>query len=214
MTAAHGTAVVFDFGRVLFEWEPEQLLSRVLPHRADAAQAAVHWVAQVFQGYGGDWGEFDRGTVTVPALVQRIATRTGLTTAEVQAVVDAVPAALAPLAGTVSILQRLKAAGHRLFYLSNMPLPYADHLERTHEFVGWFDGGVFSSRARFNKPEPAIYEHAERAFGLPAQHLLFIDDHAPNVHAARQRGWQGVQFVGPERLEADLRGLGLLNRGG
>lgn len=212
MMAATDTALVFDFGRVLFDWQPEALLARVLPQRVHSAETAAHWAKQVFQGYTGDWGDFDRGEVEVPALVARIAARTGLAEAEVQAVVDAVPEALQPLPGTVALLERLKAAGRRLYYLSNMPLPYAEHLERTHAFVGWFDGGVFSSRARVNKPDPAIYQHARRAFGSPAAGgLLFIDDHAPNVEAAQALGWQAVQFVDEAGLERDLAARGLFS---
>jgi putative hydrolase of the HAD superfamily len=203
-------AVVFDFGRVLFDWQPGALLARVLPHRASEPSAVAHWVEQVFQAYGGDWGDFDRGVVEVPALVQRIARRTGLTQAEVQAVVDAVPASLTPLSGTVALVERLKAAGRRLYFLSNMPLPYAAHLECSHDFLSWFDGGVFSSRAQLNKPDPAIYDHAQERFGVQPQHLLFIDDHQPNVDAARARGWQALQFVDHAALERDLVARGLL----
>jgi len=56
-------ALVFDFGRVLFRWRPDALLAQVLPHRATDPESTRHWVGQVFQAYGGDWGEFDRGVV-------------------------------------------------------------------------------------------------------------------------------------------------------
>lgn len=204
------TAVVFDFGRVVFDWQPEALLSRVLPGRAHSAEAAAHWTAQIFQSYEGDWGEFDSGHVDVPALVARIAARTGLDTAEVQAVVDAAPASLIPLPGTVALMERLKSAGRRLYFLSNMPLPFAEHLERTHHFMGWFEAGVFSSRAKVNKPAAAIFEHALAQFGLPAKKVLFIDDHGPNVAAAKALGWQAVQFVGDAELERELVERGLI----
>jgi putative hydrolase of the HAD superfamily len=204
------TAVVFDFGRVVFDWQPEALLQRVLPARVDSPETAAHWVGQVFQAYQGDWGDFDRGVVEVPALVARIARRTGLSEAEVQAVVDAVPHALQPLPGTVALLARLREAGRRLFFLSNMPAPYADHLERTHPFMAWFEAGVFSSRAQVNKPDAGIYAHALARFGVPAGELLFIDDHAPNVEAARALGWQAVQFADAATLERDLVALGLI----
>jgi len=204
------TAVVFDFGRVLFDWQPERLLARVLPQRVRDDASAAHWVAQLFQGYTGDWGDFDRGVVEVPALVQRIAARTGLAPAEVQAVVDAVPDALQPLPGTVALLQALKAARRPLYFLSNMPAPYAEHLERTHGFLACFDGGVFSSRARMNKPDPALYAHAEQRFGRAARALYFVDDHAPNIAAAQARGWRGHVFTGHEPLAAELRSLGWL----
>lgn len=204
------TAVVFDFGRVVFDWQPEALLARVLPARAGTPDAANHWVDQIFQGYQGDWGDFDRGEVEVPALVARIAARTGLDGAEVQAVVDAAPTSLTPLPGTVALIERLKQAGRRLHFLSNMPLPFAEHLERTHHFMAWFDGGVFSSRVKVNKPDAAIFDHAIRQFGVPAGEVLFIDDHGPNVEAAQALGWQAVQFVGHDELERELSARGLI----
>jgi len=204
------TAIVFDFGRVVFDWQPEALVARVLPARAATPEAAAHWAREIFQGYQGDWGDFDRGEVEIPALVERIAARTGLAGPEVQAVVDAAPASLVPLPGTLALIERLKAAGRRLHYLSNMPAPFADHLERSHGFMAWFHDGVFSSRVKVNKPERAIYEHALQQIDLPPSQLLFIDDHGPNVEAARALGWQAVQFVGPEALELALQARGLL----
>ena len=63
------------------------------------------------------------------------------------------------------LLQRLHAQGLPLYFLSNMPEPYAQHLERAHDFVGWFRDGVFSARVHLNKPEPAIFELAAARFG-------------------------------------------------
>jgi putative hydrolase of the HAD superfamily len=200
--------VVFDFGGVLFNWQPAQLLQRTLPARAHDDASAAHWAAQIFQAYEGDWGEFDRGTVSVPDLVQRIAQRTGLAAPEVQAVVDAVPDELQPVPATVALLQRLRDAGRRLFYLSNMPAPYAARLEAENAFMGWFEQGVFSARVRAVKPEPAIFDLAAAQFGVPPHQLVFMDDHAPNVLAARAAGWQALQFIDAAQAEAELRQRG------
>ncbi len=196
---------VFDFGRVLFDWQPEALLQRVLPQRALDAASTAHWVAQVFQSYGGDWGEFDRGSVEPDQLVQRISRRTGLAAAEVQAVVDAVPASLKPIPATVALLQRLQQPGRAMFYLSNMPAPYADHLEREHAFVRAFSAGVFSARVQLIKPEAAIFELSARRFGVAPAELVFLDDHPANVAAARAAGWQALLFSDAAQAEADLR---------
>jgi putative hydrolase of the HAD superfamily len=203
--------IVFDFGGVLFRWQPERLLREVLPQRATDAASATHWARQVFQSYGGDWGEFDRGTVEPAALVQRIARRTGLTEAEVQRVVDAVPHELQPQPDTVALLRRLHAAGRALYFLSNMPAPYADHLQAAHDFMGLFTDGVFSGRVHHNKPEPAIFELAAARFGGTPASLFFIDDHAPNVQAAQALGWQGTVFTSAAQLEAALRACGLMD---
>ena len=201
--------LVFDFGGVLFNWHPPSLMKRELPHRATDDASAAHWVDAVFQGYGGDWGEFDRGTVDVPTLVPRIAQRTGLSEAEVQAIVDGVPTELQPMPETVALLRRLRDAGAPLFYLSNMPAPYADHLEAKHDFVGWFRDGVFSARVQAIKPERAIFDLTAQRFGVPPSELLFFDDNLPNVHAAQAAGWQAVHFTGVDAAEAALRERGL-----
>lgn len=200
--------VVFDFAGVLFHWQPLELLKRELPmHAADDASAR-RLAEDIFQGYGGDWADFDRGQVEVPELVQRIAARTGLGAAEVRTVVDAVPAELQPLPDTVRLLRRLHRAGQRLHFLSNMPRPYAEHLQAVHDFVGCFESGVFSAQVGLIKPQPEIYALAAQHFGVPASQLLFIDDVADNVEAARRAGWQALHFVDAAACEAELHRRG------
>jgi putative hydrolase of the HAD superfamily len=201
-------ALVFDFGRVVFRWRPEVLVAETLPHRNVEPGATQHWVEQIFQAYGGDWGDFDRGTVEPAELAQRIALRTGLSETEVQAVIAACPAELEPLPDTVAWLRRLHAKGRPLHYLSNMPEPMALHFERTHDFMRLFESGVFSSRAKLVKPDPAIFEHASRTFGRVPSSLLLLDDHLPNIIAARAAGWQAVHFFDAAQAEAEVTALG------
>ena len=196
--------IVFDFAGVLFHWQPRHLVRRELPRLAVDETSAQRLVQDIFQGYGGDWAEFDRGTIEAPALVQRIAARTGLPTTAVQAVVDAVPAELQPMPDTVALLRRLHAQGRRLHFLSNMPAPYADHLEREHGFLRCFESGVISARVRQIKPEPGIFDTAARRFGADPAQLLFIDDVAENVRAAHRAGWQALHFVDAADCEARL----------
>jgi putative hydrolase of the HAD superfamily len=203
--------IVFDFGGVLFNWHPVTMLQREIPHVAHNAAEAVHWVAQIFQGYQGDWGDFDRGAVTLPDLVQRIARRTGLAVADVQTVVDGVPRELAPIPDSVALLRRLHAAGHTLYFLSNMPAPYADHLQAHNDFMACFTDGVFSGRVHHNKPERAIFDLAAARFGGAPGELLFLDDHLPNVEAAHAAGWQAFQYTGAAAAAAVLQGRGLLS---
>lgn len=205
--AAPKKRIVFDLGAVLFSWHPEQMLQRELPLLATDAASAAHWVREIFQGYKGDWGEFDRGTVSVPELVARISQRTGLAAADVHTVVEAVPRELQPMAETVALLKGLHAAGHTLHYLSNMPAPYADILER-HDFFSLFTSGVFSARVHHNKPEAAIYHAAQRLFDAPAADLVFLDDSLPNVHAAQALGWNALHFIDAPQAHAALRAAG------
>jgi putative hydrolase of the HAD superfamily len=198
--------IVFDFGGVVFNWQPLALLRQTLPQHAVDDASASALAAQLFQSFtpGCDWADFDLGVVGVDALAARIARRTGLSEADVMAVVDAIPQHLEPQAATVALMRRLKQAGHRLFYLSNMPAPYADHLERSHDFFAWFDDGVFSARVQMIKPQPAIFHEAARRFGIAPADLLFIDDVAHNIDAARALGWRALQFISAGECAAAL----------
>lgn len=200
--------VVFDFGGVVFQWRPKELLKRTLPHRAVDEAAAQQLVADFFQNYEGDWGRFDRGTIEVPELAPLIAQRLGFELGEVQAVIDAVPGELEVQKETVDLLHRLHDKGHRLYFLSNMPEPYAVHLESSHEFFSRFTDGVFSSRVKLIKPEPEIFELATKRFGIEPSQTVFIDDVAKNVEIARAHGWHAIQFITAQQVEADLEAIG------
>lgn len=202
--------VVFDFAGVLFHWKPPELLARLLPHRVPDEAAAQRLVDGIFQGYVGDWGDFDRGTVEPGPLAERIARRTGLAVEETRRVIDGVPAELTPIPATVALLRELHATGRPLYFLSNMPEPYARHLEATHDFLGLFRGGVFSARAGLCKPEPEIFAHCVDRFGFDPAQTVFLDDVAHNVAAAREAGWQAIQFLDAAQCRRELSALGML----
>lgn len=206
------SAVVFDFGAVLFQWRPLQLLQQVVPELAPDEDRARRLAAQVFESFtpDSDWARFDLGRIDEAGLATRIAARIGVPPGQVRRIIDAIPPHLQAQAATVALLPRLQAAGHRLFYLSNMPLPYAEHLERENPFIAGFEDGIFSGRVGMMKPHEAIFELAEHRFALDPARTLFIDDHAGNVQAARQRGWQALRFADAAQCERALRATGWL----
>ncbi|PND40051.1 HAD family phosphatase [Paucibacter aquatile] len=203
--------IVFDFGGVLFRWHPPSLLARVWPHRvADAAQGEA-LAAEFFENYAGAWGAFDQGLIDAPTVIERISARTGWPPEEVAQVVAAVPDELQLQPGTVALIEGLKQAGHRLFFLSNMPAPLADHLERSHPLHQWFEQGVFSGRVQVVKPGVEIFELACRQFGVEPESCLFLDDHPVNIAAAQALGWQTLLFRSAEQASQELRARGLLS---
>lgn len=203
------TRVVFDFGAVLFDWQPARLIQQHLQPRSLAEQQA--WQAAVFQGFGGDWGAFDLGRLPADSLAARIAERTGLLEPALQALIAAVPEALQPHPAVLSLLLQLRARGRPLSYLSNMPVPYAARLEQRHPLSQWFESGLFSGRMGLSKPDPAFFAQAERCFGSAAADCLLIDDHPGNVQAALACGWQALLFEDAPRLREALRQRRLLD---
>jgi glucose-1-phosphatase len=64
---------------------------------------------------------------------------------------------------------------------------------RNREFpsVGLLGRRFASHLMGFAKPDPEIYAAFERAVGVPADAILFLDDLPDNIAAARARGWTG-----------------------
>jgi putative hydrolase of the HAD superfamily len=208
--------VVFDFGAVLFTWRPAELLRHHFPERAAAAPQAADLAQAVF-GHA-DWHQFDRGVLSIDAVVTRTAARLGLDPGVLTRLVASIPDHLVPMQETLALLAQLHSLREqqgdapKLYFLSNMPVPYARTLVQRHAFLQCFDGGIFSSDVQLIKPEPEIYALLEGRYALAPARTIFIDDAVANVQAAQARGWHGIQFESAQQVQAQLLrdGLALL----
>jgi putative hydrolase of the HAD superfamily len=209
--------IVFDFGAVLFTWQPGLLIQAHFPEQAAslAQQAAL---SHAVFGHA-DWHDFDRGVLTVSQVSARTAKRLGLYEPALQALIEGIAEHLQPMPETLAVLAQLRAlraqpgSKLRLYFLSNMPLSYARVLEHKHAFISWFDGGIFSADVQHIKPEPEIYAMLERRYQLDPSQTLFIDDLAGNVAQAQSRGWQGIHFESAAQLKAQLQRMKILPLG-
>ena len=204
--------IVFDVGGVLVHWQPLDLMRQMLPAQAFDEASAKAVAAAVFQSFvpDADWSRFDLGRIEPDALAARLAARTGYPLQGLRALIAAIPEHLQPMPASVALVERVRAAGHRLALLSNMPVPYAAHLEAQHDCFAWFDARVFSGRVGLMKPERAMFDHAREALELDLDQALFIDDHAGNIDAARGFGWQALHFKNAAQCEQALRNGGWL----
>ena len=78
----------------------------------------------------------------------------------------------------------------------------AEYMRTAMRFAGRFDRLFFSCELGCQKPDHAYYQHITRALGLPAGEILFWDDNAANVAAARECGWQAEVYDTYERFAA------------
>ena len=203
--------LVFDFGAVLFAWQPRALVREYFPERTATEEATASLAHSIFAH--PDWQAFDAGTASMFETIERVQQRTGLPICQLRNLVHGIGERLAPLPSSVNVLRSLrerrdsyKGTGQdiKLFYLSNMPEPYARTLERKHAFLQWFDDGIFSGDIKLIKPDPAIYAAATQRFHLQGQTTIFIDDSLPNVQAAQAHGWRAVHLPSPEQLSSKL----------
>jgi putative hydrolase of the HAD superfamily len=194
--------VVFDFGGVLVNWRPQEIIESFYaePHLREALRT------HAFQH--ADWLDMDRGTLDEASVVRRCAARMARPESELRALFEHVRAALTPIEPTVALLRELRQrSGLKLYGLSNMSEAIFAHLDGQHDFFKLFDGIVVSAAVKLLKPEPAIYEHLRERFALEFAESVFIDDLARNVESARQAGLPAIQFVTADQVRRELAPL-------
>ncbi|GAA1768273.1 HAD-IA family hydrolase [Luedemannella helvata] len=113
---------------------------------------------------------------------------------------DAWCAAYAPNAGVLDALTARCDARTLSVFTNNGPLEEAA-LPRLYPAVfAPFDHLFFTWRLGCRKPDPAAFSAVARALGPDSTEILFVDDSAVNVAAARAVGWRAARF-GPDGLE-------------
>lgn len=105
----------------------------------------------------------------------------------------------------VDFVLGLKAQGHRIGILSNLPKGLAA-LVRQHnsDWLDQLDAVTLSCEIGAAKPEPKAFHAAVDALGVPPEEVTFIDDRLPNVEVAREEGLNAIQFMGFDDLKRAL----------
>ena len=197
-------AVVFDIGNVLIEWHPERFYDRAIGEERrrtlfDAID--LHGMNEAI-----DRGAPFRDTI------YKVADRHPEWEADIRRWHDDwIEMASPAIPHSVALLGELRSKGIPCFCLSNFGVGSFAFAETQYEFLTEFDRRFISGQLGVIKPEPRIYEIVEEESGVDPAHILFIDDKAENIAAAKARGWKTHLFEGPKGLAARLVEEGLLS---
>ena len=102
-----------------------------------------------------------------------------------------------------------RRTGGRCFTASNQEHHRIAYLRDTVGLGRHFDELIYSAALGVCKPDRVFFTTAQARMGLQAaQSILFVDDAAANVDAARACGWRAMLYRGPESLARALRGWG------
>lgn len=190
--------VIFDFGGVLIRWRPQEIIDDFY----DDPDLRARLRDEVFQH--PDWIEMDRGTLEDAEAVERFAKRMNRPAAEMRALMGRVKDSLVPMQSSLDIVNGLAQRGIPVYGLSNMSSSTFEHLEDRHSIWDVFRGIVISGRIKLVKPDPRIFEHISKTYGLVPGETAFVDDLKPNVEAASRHGFRGIQFENAEQCRAEL----------
>ena len=197
-------AVVFDVGRVLYQWQLAHLFEKIVSDPGRLAKLLDEVVTE-------EWHfEADAGRSLADMVPERIALYPDFE-AEIRAYAarfnETIPG---PVPGSHALVERLDARGMPLFAITNFGAEFWAGFRPTAPIFDRFGHIVVSGEEKLAKPDPAIFALAQGRFGKPAEAMLFIDDNRANVEAAAACGWQVHHFTQASALEADLASRGLI----
>jgi haloacid dehalogenase superfamily, subfamily IA, variant 3 with third motif having DD or ED/haloacid dehalogenase superfamily, subfamily IA, variant 1 with third motif having Dx(3-4)D or Dx(3-4)E len=201
------TAVVFDLGGVLIDWDPRYLYRKLMAE--DEVEAFLSEIGfrewNHAQDAGGSWDE------AVESLAARHPHRRDLIAAYPSRFAETLGG---PIDESVALLDELRRRGMRVIGLTNWSNGTFPHARSTFGFLDDFEGIVVSGEEGVAKPDPTLFRILLDRYGLVPQETVFIDDAPANVAAAKALGLVALRFTDPARLRADLSRLGLLDGAG
>ena len=191
-------AVVFDVGRVLYQWHLRHLFEKIVDDRARLETLLGEVVTE-------EWHfEHDRGRTLGEMVPERIALYPEFEP-EIRAYAtrfnETIPG---PVPGSHALVERLDARGVPLYAITNFGAEFWAGFRPSEPIFDRFRDIVVSGEEKLAKPDPAIFALAEARFERSASTMLFIDDNRANVEAAAACGWHVHHFTDAAALESDL----------
>jgi 2-haloacid dehalogenase len=199
------TTVVFDVGKVLFEWDLRYLFAKLIADKAELEYFVTHVVSP-------EWHfQHDAGRPLVEMTAERIALYPKYEN-EIDAYRtrfnETIPG---PVTGSLEIVHELAARAVPLFAITNFGAEFWEMFRPTQPIFDHFGDIVVSGVEKMVKPDPDIYALALRRFGLKPGEAIFIDDNHDNVVSARANGFAAHHFTDAEKLRRALMDLNLLD---
>lgn len=169
--------IVFDLGRVVFAQDPAKC--------SDEFKRFFSYVIE--SPMPQFWIDYDLGKSSFDKMISDLAAYRGVDEKYARRLVMLSIEKQEAIVPTESLIHDLKAAGYRLYVLSNMSREYIDFLRQT-DVYRYFDGDVVSCEEHVVKPMPEIYDILLDRFSLDPAETLFIDDRKENTAAAAAKG--------------------------
>jgi 2-haloacid dehalogenase len=199
------TTVVFDVGKVLFQWDLRYLFAKLIDDPAE-----LDWfLANVITP---EWHfQHDAGRTPEEIVAERKIEFPGhdaLFEAYLSRFNESIPA---PVPGSLEIVHELAKRGVPLFAITNFGHEFWHAFRPTQPIFNLFADIIVSGTEKMAKPDPAIYHLALQRFSLQTGEAIFIDDNLDNVASAHANGFIAHHFTDACNLRTELAKYGLVD---
>lgn len=175
--------VVFDLGRVVFAQDPAK-------STAEFKQFFSYVSLTPMPQF---WTDYDMGVLSFDQVAEELAAYRGVEPEFAREMITIAIGKQETIRPTEKLIDELKAAGYKLYVLSNMSREFIDFLRKQKVYEN-FDGDVVSCEVGIVKPMPEIYDLLLERFDLDPAETIFIDDRKENVDAAVAKGIATFHF--------------------
>ena len=198
------TAVVFDLGKVLVDFDYSIAARRIAAH-SDLPSTEI----EALIGQSGLIIDYELGRLKRWKFFEQICRATGFrgTIDEFGGFFADIFTAIPPM---IELHAKLHHRGIPTYVFSNTNDLAIEHIRRNFPFFRDFDGYIFSYEIGAMKPSAKIYEALEKLAGRRGKEIVYLDDRLENVHAGAARGWQAILHETPEKSRAALEDLRVL----
>ncbi len=197
-------SVIFDVGRVLFDWDLRHLFAKLIDDKDELEWFVTNVVTPQWHF------QHDAGrplAEMLPELKAEFPDHAPLIDAYATRFNETIPGAVP---GSLELVERLGDAGVPLFAITNFGHEFWEGFRPTQPIFDRFRGIIVSGTEKLMKPDPAIYALAIERFAIDPAGALFIDDVAANIAGAESVGIAGHRFVDAATLERELIARGYL----
>lgn len=175
--------IVFDLGRVVFAQNPNKSSEEFRRFFSYVAQSPMPQF----------WVDYDMGVSSFDKVVSDLSAYREVDEEYTRSMILASISRQETIIPTEALIHDLKAAGYKLYVLSNMSREFIDYL-RQQPVYKYFDGEVISCEEGVVKPMPQIYNILIQRYELDVEHTMFIDDRIENVEVAKTLGITPFHF--------------------
>ncbi|MDF7664896.1 HAD family phosphatase [Bifidobacterium sp. ESL0745] len=198
--------VIFDFGNVLVDWEPQAAL---LPRYSK--ELTDKFLDNDNSGFCDISDAMDMGGTKAEAIAamreQYGEPWTSMFEYYLENFLDS-------LVGTVEgmrvMVNDLKAAGIGVWGLSNWSADLFPPAKEVYPILSSLDDAVISGFVKLRKPHCDIFKFALKRFDIPSDTALFVDDKGMNIVGSNSAGIRGVKFTDACNLRKLLKGQGIV----
>lgn len=185
------STIVFDMGRVLLNYDGTRAIRQFTEDPGIIREAANLIYCS------GEWIMLDAGLISeeeaLPKMLRRASSEQVREVAE-----KSFPVwekyNMFTIEGIEDVLTELKAAGKKLYVLSNASMRVVNNWRKLLPLPDIYDGVFFSAPHKVLKPQRQIYEIFLDKFKLDPKDCFFLDDLKRNIDAAKECGIAGAQI--------------------